>query len=659
MGTRMQRIETLMDQDLSLAIREYTALIKAADNLGKVPRQIHKNLYKQIKTKDDKRRVCNIKDVFDALATSKNDVALSAGAFRLFFRHFASHLSDNDLLVMIARYKELNKTPPLDIYYTWLESLAKRGSKKAETAVSKILAMMKNDARLPNWQNILMELERGSFAGADQILRLCHPVTVPTFVLEKAMKTAAEAEDVLRLRGIEIFLEKRDKYIPSRKHLGLARRDWVSLTLSYAKVNLHVDMMRCYRREKYAREHSYSKLVSAMLPVLAKSHDLNSINEVWSNLDKSKRDVVSWTAYAHSCWETTRNVDFLLKQIEKMIAAGLQPTSVTYGVLVNALCKAGDFSSAAKAVHIMDLSGTKVTNVLLTTLIMSQLQYGYLEAARNWYARLQESFTPTLPLLTSFLQLAYTRKDIDLVHCILGEVIRHHLALDDRFLVVFATGELNRAKSRGFPGRVVPVERQMAWLQRKHGLSGSKYLFTKFLWVMVGYTANEIGLSYLRRMIRTYFLKHHSIDLRVATELLRLHAHQGNIQKVLQLVEHFTETHRIEFDVTAANVVLFAFARSGDVNGAWKWYYEWMLVRNLQDQWTFATLARAYAVGQLDGVEKIWEKMQSLGIEPNDITLCSIVHASNSLPFLEMLEKKTGSQTVKQAILDQKLFLLQ
>lgn len=240
---------------------------------------------------------------------------------------------------------------------------------------------------------------------------------------------------------------------------------------------------------------------------------------------------------------------------------------------------------------------------------------------------LRMSSKTSLAEITKLLKLAYNRKNFELVQLLHEHAVKNHPNLDIRYLTVLVAGELDRF-SRQSHFTVTKVLRLLAQVYGHPHLRPDYRIYTKLLWAAANFKDTKQGHLFAKHILQISLAAGYSVDQRMLTELLRLYANQGDVNNVKRL----TRTNKA-LDQIASNVVLNAFAQSGDVEGAWKWYDN----MSHRDVWTFTTLATTYLKSGRVGVVNVWRLTRLSRVRPTAELVRAIIGACQNKEELEFI----------------------
>lgn len=111
--------------------------------------------------------------------------------------------------------------------------------------------------------------------------------------------------------------------------------------------------------------------------------------------------------------------------------------------------------------------------------------------------------------------------------------------------------------------------------------------------------------------------------------LLHVHARRMEIKEVIEIFQAMETRYHFRPTIDCWNVVLAAFARLSDLEGALKWYNEMIAAGVRPDPNTFSTLSTMYGSGgDVNGVRDLIEKCDSRGLKVSTSLYDSLVLAN-------------------------------
>jgi len=116
---------------------------------------------------------------------------------------------------------------------------------------------------------------------------------------------------------------------------------------------------------------------------------------------------------------------------------------------------------------------------------------------------------------------------------------------------------------------------------------------------------------------------------KVYQDLLHVHARRMEIKEVIETFQAMETRYHFRPTIDCWNVVLAAFARLSDLDGALKWYNEMFAAGFRPDANTFSTLSTLYGSGgDVDGVKSLIEECDSRGLKISTSLYDSLVQAA-------------------------------
>ena len=127
---------------------------------------------------------------------------------------------------------------------------------------------------------------------------------------------------------------------------------------------------------------------------------------------------------------------------------------------------------------------------------------------------------------------------------------------------------------------------------------------------------------------------------RVYQQLLHVHARRMEIREVVEIFQSLERRYDFQPTIDCWNVVLSAFARLSDLEGAMKWYNQMIEAGTQPDSNTYSTLATMYAPGgEVDRIKSLIDECGSRGLKISTSMFDSLVLATLGNDDFDAAEK--------------------